>query len=162
MTMIEYDPLDYTVLDTIEIEDSCKFQKVKFTTGYYGVLFIVPEYNLYDVMLIGTYKDEESQVNLFMEYARNQTSILNHMRDGIDEVELHIHLNEDYSEVFKEVVSKEQSDDLIERMKICNEIIELNNIPDYSKVNQVLTVMLIGLVLLNLVSVFHLYGIGGL
>jgi len=68
-------------------------------------------------------KEENKQLNL--EFARSQTEVLNKIHENIDEVTLVVQLNDKQSEVFKEIVGKDEANDLIERLKIANEIIQM-------------------------------------
>ena len=37
---IEYDPTDYEVVETQNMDPELTFKMVKFTTGYYGIILI--------------------------------------------------------------------------------------------------------------------------
>ena len=130
MKTIKYDHEHYEVINTIESEHGL-FQKVKFPTGNYGVVYVIPEHNIYDVILVGT-DDDDTYVNVFMEFARNQTDVINQIHEEIDEVKLVVLLDEERSEVFEELVSKDEANDLIERLKITNEIISMKQDEDYA------------------------------
>ena len=125
MKTIQYDPHNYEVIDTIQFGKD-EFQKVKFPSGHYGIIYVVTDKNkkYYDVILIGTDK-EDIYTNLFLELARNQTETLNNIHEKVDTVHLIVQLDKKHSEIFEEVVSKDTADDLIERLRISNEIHDL-------------------------------------
>ena len=149
MKTIEYDPINYEVIDTIDFEDD-QLQKVKFTSGYYGVVYVIPEANVADLMLVGTDK-QGKYVNLFLEFARSQTEVINKIHENIDKVQIVVQLNKEQSEIFEEVVSKDEANDLLERLRIANEIHELTHNPHDDV--RFLEFMLIGFILLNIACI---------
>lgn len=158
MKTIRYDPKNYEVIHTIQFDNDL-FQKVQFPDGNYGIVFVMPDDNIYDVILVGTDNDD-TYCNIFMDFARNQTEVLNNIRDNIDEVELHVHLTPERSEAFKQVVSKEEADDLIERLKIANEILEMEKEHGFNvnRAEMVLICILIICIVINLISATHNLG----
>lgn len=150
MKSIEYDPTDYEVIDTIEFDDDL-FQKVRFKSGYYGVAYHISENNVTDIMLIGTDKGE-AYVNLFLSFARNQTEVINKIHEQVDKVHLVVQLDKEQSEVFEQLVSKDEANDLIERLKIANEIIAMREEDNWFSFDR-LSIVLIGCIVLNLICV---------
>ena len=159
MKTIAYDHQNYEVIDTIEFDDDL-FQKVQFPNGNYGIVFTIPKDNVCDVILVGTDNDD-TYVNVFMDMARANTEILNKIHEEIDEVKLVVMLNKDQSRIFEQVVGKEKADDLIERLKITNEIYDLRQEGriDYNRTSAVLCIVLIILCLVNLLSALHNIGV---
>ena len=147
MKTIEYDPSKYEVIKTIEFDNDL-FQSVKFHTGNYGVVYAMPELDKYDVIAV---TDEEAYVNLFLEFARNQTDVINKIHEKIDEVHLVVTLNKEQSEVFEQMISKDESNDLIERLKIANEIIEMREANRFDSF-PVLSYILVVCIILNLAA----------
>ena len=125
MKTIAYDPKNYTIINTITYHEN-QFQTVKFTNGNYGIVYQIPDENIYDVIFVSTCNDR-TYCDVFMEFVRNQCDALSEFCDSVHEVELHVHLNNEHSEVFKQTVSKDVADDLVERLKITNELIDLKN-----------------------------------
>ena len=159
MKTISYDHENYTVIDTIEFDDEL-FQKVQFPDGNYGIVYVLPEDNVYDVILVGTDTDD-TYVNVFMALARANTEILNKIHENIEEVKLVIMLNDKQSEIFEETVSTGQANDLIERLKITNEIIALERQGrfDFNRTNFILCILLIILCIINFLSILHNTGV---
>jgi hypothetical protein len=158
MKTIEYDPNDYEVISTIDFDDT-KFQKVKFKSGHYGVVFITCDNyrKYYDVIFVGTDKSD-TYVNVFLEFARNQTDVINKIHENIDEVHLVVTLDNEQSEVFEQVVSKDEANDLIERLKIANEIVQMKE-----EDNSDLIWLLIACFILNIAfALLNLKGVLGL
>lgn len=155
MKTIEYDPNDYEVISTIDFDDN-KFQKVKFKSGHYGVVFITCDNDrkYYDVIFVGTDKSD-TYVNVFLEFARNQTDVINKIHENIDEVHLVVTLDNEQSEVFEQVVSKDEANDLIERLKIANEIIQMKEDNGYGEVHMAAGI----LVLCTVVNLAIFFGV---
>ena len=149
MKTIEYDPTDYEVIETIDFDDD-QIQKVQFKSGYYGIVYVIPSAEVADLMLIGTDK-KGSYVNLFLEFARSQTEVINKIHEHIDKVSVIVQLNKEQSEIFEEVVSKDEANDLLERLRIVNEIQELAHNPHDDV--RFLEFILIGFILLNLACI---------
>lgn len=148
MKTIEYDPTDYEVIETIDFEDD-QIQKVQFKSGYYGVVYVIPSAEVADLMLIGTDK-KGAYVNLFLEFARSQTEVINQIHEQIDKVHLVIQLDKEQSEIFEEIISKEEANDLLERLKITNEIMELKE--TNTDIFPILSIILVICILINIAS----------
>lgn len=148
MKTIEYDPTDYEVIETIDFEDD-QIQKVQFKSGYYGVVYVIPSAEVADLMLIGTDK-KGSYVNLFLEFARSQTEVINQIHEQIDKVHLVIQLDKEQSEIFEEIISKDEANDLLERLKITNEIMELKE--TNTDIFPILSIILVICILINIAS----------
>lgn len=149
MKTIEYDPTDYEIIETIDFDDD-QIQKVQFKSGYYGIVYVIPSAEVADLMLIGTDK-KGAYVNLFLEFARSQTEVINKIHEQIDKVHLVIQLDKEQSEIFEEIISKEEANDLLERLKITNEIIELKEANNFDSV-PILSVILVICILINIAS----------
>lgn len=152
MKTIEYDPLDYEIIDTIEYNDGDLFQKVQFKSGHYGVVYVTHDKDkkYYDVIFVGTDKGD-AYVDVFLEFARSQTEVINKIHEKVDKVTLVVQLNKDESEIFEQVISKDEANDLIERLKIANEIIAMHEEDNWFSFDR-LSVILFICILINLAS----------
>lgn len=152
MKTIKYDPTDYEVISTIEYGEDL-FHKVKFKSGYYGIVYVTTDKNTryYDVIFIGTDKGSDVYVDVFLEFARSQTEVINKIHEKVDKVSLLVQLDNERSEIFEEVVSKNEANDLLERLRITNEIHELTHNPHDDV--RFLEFMLIGFILLNIACI---------
>ena len=156
MKTIEYDPIDYEIIDTINFDEDL-IQKVKFKSGYYGVAYHVTENNVTDIMLIGTDKGE-AYVDLFLAFARSQTEVINKIHEKVDKVHLVVQLNNEQSEIFEQLISKEEANDLLERLKIANELVEIREANRFDSF-PVLSVVLLVCILLNFASILYHLGV---
>ena len=161
MKIIEYDPDDYEIIDTIEHDNNDLFQKVRFKSGHYGVIFITTDNNTkyYDIIFISPNKDD-TYVNLFLEFARNQTEIINKIHEKVDEVKLIVQLDTRDSEIFEELISKDEANDLLERLKITNEIAEIRKENEFISFDT-LSVVLFICIIINLLSVIWNFTMSG-
>ena len=159
MKTITYDQRNYEVIDTVEYGDDM-FQKVRFPEGNYGIAFIMPKANVYDIILVGTDNDD-TYVDVFLEFVRNQTNVLKAIEEGVDEVTLAVKLNGEQSEVFKQTISREESDDLVERLKITNEILEMKSGQDMRDYRMNVALAMAFLIVNVIMLVCLLKGYGG-
>lgn len=160
MKSIEYDPHDYEIINTIEYDNGDLFQKIQFKTGYYGILYTTTEKNkkYTDIIFISTDKNSDIYINVFLEFARSQTEVINKIHEKVDKVHLVIQLNKEQSQIFEQMITKDQANDLLERLRITNEIIELREANNYNSF-PTLSIILVICIFINLAcAIYNLKG----
>lgn len=133
MNQIQYNPNDYEVLKTQEMDEELVFKLVRFSTGYYGVLSYNPLLDAENVLLISHDKDDAESNNdeelalfkglacqSFLIFAKDAKKYLEKAP-----LELVIRLGENADEEYREVITREQGETLYEKAGICYEIMNM-------------------------------------
>lgn len=167
MNQIQYNPNDYELIRTQEMEKDLVFKLVRFSTGYYGVLSYNPLIDSEQVILLSSNCSNEDKSSDYFTGIGCQSFLIfaNDAKKYIDEapLELVVRLGSDAAEEYREVITREQGETLYEKVGICYEImnmkIEDSFIYKYGDFIQValisFTAVMCGIVIMN---TLHLYG----
>lgn len=133
MNQIQYNPNDYELIQTQEMDEELVFKLVRFSTGYYGVLSYNPLLDAENVLLISHDKDDAESNNdeelalfkglacqSFLIFAKDAKKYLEKAP-----LELVIRLGENADEEYREVITREQGETLYEKAGICYEIMNI-------------------------------------
>ncbi len=168
MNQIQYNPKDYELIRTQEMDEELIFKLVKFSTGYYGVLSYNPLINAEKVILLSSDNDESNnEDDLFNSLACQSFLIFaNDAKKYVENapLELVIKLGKDAAEEYREVITREQGDTLYEKAGICYEImnmkLENSFFYKYSDIIQtVLYCLIITMVMIAVINILQLYGV---
>lgn len=132
MTTIEYSENEYTIIQTLELDDELLLKLVQFNTGHYGIITQNRKTNNEIVTLIspekGTTKNKNEVTILtgglgclsYMQFARDAK----HYHENTP-IELVVKLGENTSEEYREIITQDQAKTLYERAEICYEILSM-------------------------------------
>ena len=129
MESIDYSETEYEIIETQEMDEQLQFKLVKFTTGYYGVINHNPKTNKEEVILLSPEKDQENEnisifgglgCKSFMIFARDTKKYMENAP-----IELVVMLGQDAPEEYREIITKDQSHTLFEKVEICHEIMSM-------------------------------------
>ena len=133
LNSIEFNPEDYTVIKTQEMDDELQFKFVQFQTGYYGVISENPKEKQEEVILLSPEKGETTQINNNIAALTGGLGCISYMVFANDAkrymenapLELVVQLGNDAPEEYREVITKDQAKTLYEKVEICHEIMEM-------------------------------------
>ena len=170
LNSIEFNPEDYTVIKTQEMDDELQFKFVQFQTGYYGVISENPKQQEEEVILLSPEKGETTQINDNIVALTRGLGCISYMVFANDAkrymenapLELVVQLGHDAPEEFREVITKDQAKTLYEKVEICHEIMEIK-LNESSHSRDILftisiCVLIIG-ILIVIVNSLHQYGV---
>ena len=170
LNSIEFNPEDYTVIKTQEMDDELQFKFVQFQTGYYGVISENPKQQEEEVILLSPEKGETTQINDNTAALTGGLGCISYMVFANDAkkymenapLELVVQLGHDAPEEYREVITEDQAKTLYEKVEICHEIMEMK-IEESSHSRDILftisiCVLIIG-ILIVIVNSLHQYGV---
>ena len=125
---IEYDPTDYEVVETQNMDPELTFKMVKFTTGYYGIISHNPTNDLEVVVLVSPDKDNDFDLfdglgcRSFIVFARDAKKYMENAPR-----ELLVILGNETPEEFREIITKDDEHTLKEKVELCIERMEMKH-----------------------------------
>lgn len=133
MNQIQYNPEDYELLKTQEMDNELVFKLVKFSTGHYGILTYNPIIDAEKVILLSSDKDEfigDSKLPglIFGGAACHSFLVFAEQAKKYAEeapMELVVNLGTDAAEEYREVITREQAKTLYEKVEIYYEIMNM-------------------------------------
>ena len=170
LNSIEFNPEDYTVIKTQEMDDELQFKFVQFQTGYYGVISENPKEKQEEVILLSPEKGKTTQIHDNIAALTGGLGCISYMVFANDAkkymenapLELVVQLGHDAPEEYREVITRDQAKTLYEKVEICHEIMEMK-IEESSHSRDILftisiCVLIIG-TLIVIVNSLHQYGV---
>ena len=125
---IEYDPTDYEVVETQNMDPELTFKMVKFTTGYYGIISHNPTNDLEEVVLVSPDKGNDFDLfdglgcRSFIVFARDAKKYMENAPR-----ELLVILGNETPEKFREIITKDDEHTLKEKVELCIERMEMKH-----------------------------------
>lgn len=163
LNSIEFNPEDYTVIKTQEMDDELQFKFVQFQTGYYGVISENPKQQEEEVILLSPEKGETTQINDNIAALTGGLGCISYMVFANDAkrymenapLELVVQLGNDAPEEYRETITRDQAKTLYEKVEICYEIMEMK-IEESSHSRDILsTIFMCGVILMFLIAIVN-------
>lgn len=128
MIEINFSKTDYEVLETQEMDNELHLKFVQFSTGYYGIITENPVKKMEEVILVSPEKGETNFDEHFITGGLGCKSYMVFARDAKNymeknPIELVVRLGD--NDEYREVITREDSKTLYEKVNICLEIMEM-------------------------------------
>ena len=126
LNSIEFNPENYKLIETQEMDSELHFKLVQFQTGYYGIISHNPKTNKERVTLLSPDKNNNNETpNIFA--GLGCKTFLTFAKDTKDymenaPLELVVQLGHDAPNEYREVITRDQAKTLFEKVEICHEI----------------------------------------
>lgn len=163
--LIEYDPTDYEVVETQNMDPELTFKMVKFTTGYYGIISYNPTNDLEEVVLVSPDKDNNFDLfdglgcRSFIVFARDAKKYMENAPR-----ELLVMLGHEAPTEYREIITADDERTLREKVGLVIERMEMkHNDSFFNKyADRIITVLWCITVVSLIVAIVNILHIGGM
>ena len=166
MDSIEFNPEDYTLIKTQEMDDELHFKFVQFNTGYYGIISHNPTTNKERVTLLSPDKDTNNETisifgglgcRTFITFAEETKKYMENAP-----IDLVVQLGHDAPEEYRETITRDQAKTLYEKVEICHEIMEMKIEESFHSRDILSTIFMCVVILMFIIVIansLHEYGV---
>lgn len=163
--LIEYDPTEYTTLETQQMSPELTFKLVQFNTGYYGIISTNPTTQEEQVTLLSPENDTGCELfdglgcQSFLVFARDAKKYLENSPR-----ELLVVLGHEAPTEYREIITADDERTLREKVELCIERMEMKHDDSFFTKygDTVLTVLWCITVASLLYAIVNLLRLGGL